>query len=432
MENGGRVVQETKTRTAGKRIKSAVAKIPRWLKWVLVIILVLAVVGGALIVKSKNSPIPVEASKINKQTIERSVFANGRLKAVNEQTFFTPADSTLMELRVQLGDQVKKGDVLGRVDSLELARLYQNAVAVLAGKESELARAQAVNDLLGLKMAEADYNKANNHYTRIEQLFEAGVVNIEEMESARFDLARADNSYQEAKIKADQNASGKQVFSLQSQVELAKQEVAQTQERLEMATFVAQFDGVVTSVGAKQGNRVMEGTELLVIGDDSLLEVTADISEIDAGNLKIGQSVKASSVALPGKTYLGEIARIGGAAVVQKGTNGETINVPVTINLKEGKGELKIGYSVDLTILTAEEKDVIAIPITALIERDGSMIVYVIKDLVLEEREVEIKRGNELFDIVISGVNPDEEVVVNPQPGLKNGQKVKIITGVLK
>ena len=425
-------MQETKTRIAGKRIKSAVAKIPRWLKWVLVIILVLAVAGGALVVKSKNSPIPVEASKVNKQTIERNVFANGRLKAVNEQTFFTPADSTLMELRVQLGDQVKKGDVLGRVDSLELARLYQNAVAVLAGKESELARAQAVNDLLGLKMAEADYNKANNHYTRIEQLFEAGVVNIEEMESARFDLARADNSYQEAKIKADQNASGKQVFSLQSQVELAKQEVAQTQERLEMATFVAQFDGVVTSVGAKQGNRVMEGTELLVIGDDSLLEVTADISEIDAGNLKIGQPVKASSVALPGKTYLGEIARIGGAAVVQKGTNGEAINVPVTINLKEGKGELKIGYSVDLTILTAEEKDVIAIPINALIERDGGMIVYVIKDLVLEEREVEIKRGNELFDIVVSGVNPDEEVVVNPQPGLKNGQKVRIITGVPK
>ncbi len=425
-------MQEKKTKTAGKRIRSAVARIPKWLKWVLVIFLVFAIAGGALIVKSKNSPIPVEASKINKQTIERNVFANGRLKAVNEQTFFTPVDSTLMELKVKLGDQVKKGDVLGRLDSLELARLYQNAVAILSSKESELAKAQAVNDLLGLKMAEADYNKANNHYTRMEQLFQAGAVNVEEMESARLDLARADNSYQEAKIKANQNASGKQVFSLQSQVELAKQEVAQTKERLDLATFMAQFDGVVTSAEAKQGNRVLEGKEILVIGDDSLLEVTADISEIDAGNLKIGQAVKASSVALPGKTYLGEIARIGGAAVVQKGTNGETINVPVTINLKEGKGELKIGYSVDLTIQTAEEKDVIALPINAIIERNGTKIVYVINNSALEERTVEIKRGNELFDIAISGLNPDEEVVVNPKPDLKNGQKVKIITGVPK
>ncbi|PKM78357.1 MAG: efflux transporter periplasmic adaptor subunit [Firmicutes bacterium HGW-Firmicutes-15] len=425
-------MQEKETKSVGKRIRSAVKRIPRWLKWALAIVLVLAIAGGALILKSKNSPIPVEASKITKQTIERNVFASGRLKAMNEQTFFTPVDSTLMELKVKLGDQVKKGDVLGRLDSLELARLYQNAVAVLSGKESELARAQAVNDLLGLKMAEADYNKANNHYTRMEQLFQAGAVNVEEMESARLDLARADNSYHEAKIKASQNASGKQVFSLQSQVELAKQEVAQTKERLDLATFVAQFDGVVTSAEAKQGNRVMEGKEILVISDDSLLEVTADISEIDAGNLKIGQAVKASSIALPGKTYLGEIARIGGAAVVQKGTNGETINVPVTINLKEGKGELKIGYSVDLSIQTAEEKDVIALPINALIERDGSKVVYVIKNSVLEERKVEIKRGNELFDIAISGLNPDEEVVVNPKPELKNGQKVKIITGVPK
>ena len=424
-------MQEKKIKTTGKRISSAVAKIPKWLKWTLVIFLLLAIAAGALIIKSKNSPIPVEASKIVKQNIERNVFANGRLKAVNEQTFFTPVDSTLMELKVKLGDQVKKGDVLGRLDSLELARLYQNSVAVLSGKESELAKAQAVSDLLGLKMAEADYNKANNHYTRMEQLFQAGAVNVEEMESARLDLARADNSYQEAKIKANQNASGKQVFSLQSQVELAKQEVAQTKERLDLATFVAQFDGVVTSAEAKQGNRVLEGKEILVISDDSLLEVTADISEIDAGNLKIGQTVKASSVALPGKTYLGEIARIGGAAVVQKGTNGEAINVPVTINLKEGKGELKIGYSVDLTIQTAEEKDVIALPINAIIERNGTKIVYVINNLALEERTVEIKRGNELFDIAISGLNPDEEVVVNPKPELKNGQKVKISTGVV-
>jgi len=114
---------------------------PRWLKWVLIVFLIIAVVGVAIAFKFKNSPIPVEANKVVKQNIERNVFANGHLEAVNEQTFFTPEDSTLMELKVKLGDRVKKGDVLGRLDSLELARLYQNAVATLSGKESELAKA---------------------------------------------------------------------------------------------------------------------------------------------------------------------------------------------------------------------------------------------------------------------------------------------------
>jgi len=427
-------VQVVKIRAAGKSIRSTVAKMPRWLKWILIIFLAAVVVGAAITVKLKNSPIAVEANKISKQSIERNVFANGHLEAINEQTFFTPEDSTLMELKVKLGDRVKKGDVLGRLDSLELARLYQNAVATLSGKESELAKAEAVSDLLGLKMAEADYNKANNHYTRIQQLLQAGAVNTEDMEAAQLELARTENAYHEAKQKVDKNASEKQIRSLQSQVELAQQEVAQAKERLDMAIFVAQFDGVVTSIGegAKQGNKVLEGTELFVIGDDNLLEVVADISEIDAGNLKIGQPVKVTSVALPGKTFNGEIARIGGGAIVQKTSNGESINVPVTITLKEGKGELKIGYSVDLTIQTAEEKDVIALPINALIDRNGDKIVYVIKNSILEERKVEIKRGNELFDIVLSGVSPDEDVVVNPLPGLIKGQKVTITTGVPK
>ncbi|MDD4801459.1 MAG: efflux RND transporter periplasmic adaptor subunit [Syntrophomonas sp.] len=422
-------MQEIKDRRWANQIGLVYAKIPKWLKFTTLIVLLLVITIGGLVIKNKNNPVPVEVNRINNQTIERNIFANGRLKAVNEQTFFTPVDSTLMELNIKLGDQVKKGEVLGRLDSLELARQYQNAVAVLSGKEAELVRAQAINDQLGLRTAEAEYNKANNHYNRMEQLFAAGAVSAAEMESAQLDLARATNSYEEAKIKASYNASGKQVLSLQSQVALARQEVAQAKERLDMATFVAQFDGVVTSISAKQGNRVMEGTELLVISDDSLLEVTADISEIDAGNLKIGQPVKASSVALPGKTYLGEVARIGGAAVVQKGSSGETINVPVTINLNEGKGELKIGYSVDLIIQTAEEKDVLVLPINALIERDGSKIAFVVKDSVLEERIIEIRRGNELFDIVLSGLNPDEEVVVNPRPEYKNGQRVKTDTG---
>jgi HlyD family secretion protein len=425
-------MQEKRFKAAGNSIKSALARIPRWMKWILLVLLVLSSAGGALAMRSQNTALPVESSTIAIQNIERNVFANGRLESMNEQTFFAPVDSTLMELKVKLGDQVKKGDVLGRLDSLELARRYQNAVAILSGKESELAKAQSINDQMGLKVAEAEFNKAQNNYNRAEQLFEAGAISVQDLESARVDLTRADSSYQEAKVRASQDSSGKQNFSLQSQVELAKQEVAQAKERLDMATFSAQVDGVVTSVGAKQGNRVMEGTELLVISDNRSLEVTTNISEIDAGNLRIGQSVELSSVALPGQTFCGAVSRIGGAAVVQKSTNGENINVPVTISLNGDIGELKIGYSVDLTIKVSEDIDVIALPINAILERNGNTLVFIIKGMTLEERLVELKRSNELYDIVIFGVNSGEEVVLNPKPEFKNGQKVKVTTGVPK
>ena len=426
-------MQVVKIMTTRKKVRAIVAKVPRWLKWVFIILLVV-VIAGALIVKSNNSPLPVEGYIISQQNLERNVFASGHLKAVNEQSFFTPEDSTLMELNVKLGDRVKKGETLGRLDSMELARLYQNAAAALSRKEAELAQAEGVNNLLGLKMAEADYNKANNHYTRVKRLLQAGAANAEDMEAAQLDLARTENAYYEAKQKVYNKVSEKEIRSLRSQVNLAQQEAAQAKERLDMAILVAHFDGVVTSIGegVKPGNRVLTGTELLTIGDDSLLEVVADVSEIDAGNLKVGQPVIVTCVALPEKTYKGQIARIGGGAVAQKTSSGESINVPVTIILKTGQGEPKIGYSADLTIQTAEEKSVITLPINAFIDRNGDKIVYLIKNSVLEERKVDIKRGNELFDIVLSGLSPGDIVVVNPSAELTNGQKVTYTTGAAK
>ncbi|MGI5921085.1 MAG: efflux RND transporter periplasmic adaptor subunit [Syntrophomonadaceae bacterium] len=422
MEDGLELEAATNT---GRRLKN----IPRWVKWLLVILLVIVLGGGALAYQAGNKPVPVKVSKITRQDVNSTVFASGRLEAVNEQAFFTPVDSTLMELNVKVGDRVKKGQVLGRLDTAELATIYQTKVAALSGKEAELANAQAVNDQLDLKVAETEYSKAKNHYSRMETLFQAGAVNMEELESARVDLVRAENAYQQTAAKVSNNASAKQISSLQDQVELARQDMVQARERLDMATFTAQMDGVVTLVGAKKGNRVQEGSELLVIGDDKLLEVTAEISEIDAGNLKLGQPVSISCIALPGKTFTGEIARIGGAAVIAQDNNGQTIKVPVTVKIKGNNTGLRIGYSVDLTIKTAERKQVLAVPFDAVVKRNGRQFVYVVRKSVIEERQIRTRRGNELYDIVLSGLTPGEEVVINPAPTLKNGQKVIVARG---
>jgi HlyD family secretion protein len=142
--------------------------LPKWLKRLIVIILIIGIIGTIVFVKrSGQSVVPVQIGSVTQQDLNRTVVTSGRLKAVDEQEFFTPEDSTLMELNVKLGDRVKKGDVLGRLDTLELARLYQNAVATLASKKAELARAEAQDDGLILKNAEAAYIKPKNHLDRV-------------------------------------------------------------------------------------------------------------------------------------------------------------------------------------------------------------------------------------------------------------------------
>lgn len=408
----------------GSKWKTKIKNMSKRKKWILGITLVLVIGLGVILATRGEQPLPVQMADLKKEDIERTVVSNGRLEAATRQDFFTPVDSTLMELKVKAGDRVKKGDVLGRLDSLELARKYKDALAVLAAKQADLAKAEAVNDDLNFKEAEAGYQKAKNHLDRIEQLYKAGAVTVEERESALAEETKARTLYNTAKVKMEQNAGNRDKASLQAQVELAQQEVDQAKERMDLATFVAAFDGVVTEVNAKEGNRVLEGTSVMELGKDDVLEVTATVNEIDAGSLEIGQDVKISCLALPNREFHGKVSRVGAAAITQKTNSGETVNVPVTIQIKGKTGGLKIGYTVDLTISLRKESKVLTIPVEAVMERDGKKSVFVVKNGVVQERKIKTRMGNELKDIVTSGLKAGEKVVLNAPSSLKTGRKV--------
>ncbi|NPV91704.1 MAG: efflux RND transporter periplasmic adaptor subunit [Firmicutes bacterium] len=397
---------------------------PRWLRWTLAVVLVLSVPIAWNLAGKEEAGIEVNVCRVEKQDLERAVFTNGCLEAEEQQVFFSPVESTLMELNVKLGDHVQQGQVLGRLDTLELGRKYQEALADLSNKEAELIKARSSDDGQILQEAEAAYTKAKNRRERVEALYSAGAATREEMETAEVDMQRAQTTYLEARAKKEGGAAGKQSAALQSQVDLARQAVAQAKERLDLATFVAAFDGVVTSVGVKEGNRVLEGTELLVLSNDRTMQITSRVNEVDAGELRIGQEAVITCMAMPGQKFNGEITRVGGAAVQEKSDKGTNVmKVPVTVRLKGDFEPLKLGYTVDMTIKTMEVKQVQTVPVEVVMEDNSIKKAWVLKDGMLEERVIETERGNELKDIVVSGLAEGDEVVKNPSREWKPGDK---------
>ncbi len=397
---------------------------PKWIKWLLGLLMPLLLIAGVVTANQEESGIILTAEKVQKRDIVQSVISNGRLESADKQEFFTPVDSTLMELSVDVGDKVKKGELLGRLDTLELGRQYQDAKAKLAQRQAELAEAMASDDGLSLAAAEALYAKEKNNYERMEYLYKEGAVTKQELEDAKSSYAQAEVNYNEAKIRAAQNAAAKKEASMQAQVDLAVQEVAQAKERLDLATFVAKDDGIVLFVGAEKGNRVLEGSRLLVVGSDKKLEVTANINEIDAGNLKVGQPAKITCMSLPQKEFNGRVTRVSEAAVSDEKSG--SISVPVTITLEGDTGGLKPGYTVDINITTMEKKNCLVIPFESILEKDGEKIVYVVENGIAKERKVKTEPGNELYDIVVSGLKAGETVIKNPPPTLKDGEPVNI------
>ncbi len=182
-------------------------------------------------------------------------------------------------------------------------------------------------------------------------------------------------------------------------------------------------------VGKEKGNRVLEGTRLLEIGSDSNLEVTANVNEIDAGTLKVGQPATITCGSLPEKEFTGEVTRVASVAVQESNTNGSgNTTVPVTVQLKGDAAGLKPGYTVDVSIVTMEAKKLLALPFEALISQNGEKYVFVVKNDIVKKQRVKTEKGNELFDVVVSGLKEGEEIVLSPSPSLKDGQRVT--TGV--
>ncbi|MEG6523658.1 efflux RND transporter periplasmic adaptor subunit [Desulfotomaculum sp. 1211_IL3151] len=412
-----------------KKMQLRFRGLPRWLKWLLGVVILFSIIGLTVLQSLGKGGVVVQTAKVEKKDIEQSVMATGKLEAAEKQEFFTPVDSTLMELSVKVGDRVKKGDVLGRLDTQELGRLYQQALSRLAGLEAQLARAKGSNDQLNLDYSKVAHEKAKNDLDRITKLYHEGAVAITELEQAKVSFARAETDYQEILLRVQQGATDKEISSLAAQVALGQQEVAQAKERLDLANFIVQQDGVVLFVGKEKGNRVLEGTRLLEVGSDSKLEVNANVNEIDAGTLKVGQPVTITCTSLPGKEFSGEVTRVAGIAIPDNGTGGSgNTYVPVTIQVKGETTGLKPGYTVDISIVTMEGKRVIALPFEALVSQNGEKYVFVVKDGVVKKQRVKTERGNELYDIVVNGLKEGEEIVLSPSPALKDG--LRVVTGV--
>jgi len=417
----------------GKYLIGTVRNWPRWVKIACLVLLLIVAATIWGVTHGEGQAMLVKVGKIERQDVKRVVFTNGNLEAENQHTFFSPVESTMMELNIKLGDRVTKGQILGRLDTMELGRLHQQALSNLAGKEADLAKALASNDEQQYRAAEAAYIKDKNHRDRIKTLFDAGACSTEDLEMAESTMQSSLTAYEEALIRKEQGVSAKQIAALQTQVDLANQEVAQTRERLDLSTLTAAFDGVAISVEAKAGNRVQAGSELVVIADDRSLQVIARVNEVDSGELQVGQAVTITCLALPGQTFEGTIVSIGGAAVQESGQNGSAVmKIPVSVQLKGDCSLLKLGYNVNLSIITMEMKDVLLVPIEAVVEDEDQKLVWVLKDGKLEERKIETQRGNELSEIVISGLQEGEEVVKNPSESFVTGQKAIVAPEEIK
>jgi len=367
----------------------------------------------------------VDIKKVALVDIIETVSATGKIQPEVEVKISSEVSGEILELPFKEGQQVKKGDLLVRVNP----DLIQSAVS----------RSQATyqNIRANLEQAEATLKQAKADYDRNKSLFEKGVI-------SKADWDRSTASYETA-VAGRSSA----YYSVQS----AAASVNEAKDNLSRTEIYAPMSGTISLLNVELGERVvgtqqMAGTEILRVANLNNMEVEVDVNENDIVKVQIGDSTIVEVDAYLKKEFKGIVTEIAnsaaGALTADQVTN---FRVKVRIleesyqDLIEGKPEhyspFRPGMTATVDIITDVRNKTVAVPISSIvIKTDTSSVKKGRKEIkssddIKPENEEKFecvfvsKNGEAKLRVIKTGIQDDTNIEITS--GLDEGEE--IITG---
>lgn len=307
----------------------------RWIILILVVVVVLLVVLKSTGAFGKEEGISVTTEKVTRRTIIETVTASGKVYPEIEVKVSPDISGEIVELTVQEGDSVKRGQVLARIYADIYSTQRDQAAATVNQQQ-----AMVQNSSAQLEALKATLDQAQNTYNRQKKLVDDKVISPSEFETAESALRTAQANY---------NAALQSIRSGQAGVQGARANLERASKDVSRATITAPMEGVVSLLAVKKGERVvgtaqMAGTEMMRIADMSKIEVRVDVGENDVPKVHIGDSAIVEVDAYNNRKFKGIVTQIASSS---KGTTAGTTTNDVT------------NYEVRIRLLSDSYKDLI-------------------------------------------------------------------------
>jgi membrane fusion protein (multidrug efflux system) len=313
-----------------------------------------------------ESAIPVEIALPARKELLATYSGTATLEAEADADVIAKVQGEVQKLLVEEGDRVAAGQLLAALD----------------GRQLRLEAAQAAAELA----------KLERDYRRQVELNQKGLVAAGTFENLRYDLE-----------------------ALRARHDLAELQLSYTEIR-------APFAGVIAARHIKLGQTVQPNATLFRITDPSPLKAHVFVPERELKRLKPGQTASVQVDAAPGRTFLARVS------LVSPTIDTRTATFKATVEIDDASGELRPGMFARVGIVFERKQQALQIPRIALVETDGERSVFVVQSGVARQLSV----GTGLSDAgnveILEGLSGDEQVVVVGQSGLKDGNKVRIVT----
>ena len=326
-------------------------------------------------------PVRVHRVELSGATISRSLAGVSRAGVESRLSF--RVSGTVDAVHVVLGDSVRRGQALARLDPTDYELKVGEAKAGLAQGQANL------------RKAEADYERARALYEN------------ENVSKSELDAARAGSE------------------SAQAAMESGSKRLEQANQQLGYTILRAPSDGAIASVSVEVNENAKGGDEMFLLTAGKQPEIVVAVPEMMIGLVAAGQEVEASFDALPGRVLPAKVTEVGVAVT------GAASTFQVTVRLDESDPGIRSGMAAEVTFRVQEGAagEIIIVPGVAVGEDDRGRFVYVVErgdggSAVVRRRSVEVGRLVEGIEIV-DGLEPGELIVTAGVRRLSEGMVVR-------
>lgn len=336
-----------------------------------------------------KKPGPPTMAIVGTRDINFAVTAAGDIGPVDTVSVRPEVGGLISKLTVDLGDKVKKGDILFALDDYDLQTEKSSRKTEISGAK------------LAVETQNIQLEKAKLNFDRIKELFATKLVAQEAYDNSRIDLELTKNSLDIAK----------------NRLETAQTALQTVEDKLIKTVIRAPFDCTILTRPVSVGQAVSgssgfnSGTEVLTVANLADMIITAHINQADVTRLKVDQAVAVEVEAVPGLKLVGHVDRIAPQATIKNGIKG----FATRIILKNAEEVVRPGMTANLSIPLISADNVLAVPLAAVFTDQGDRFVYV-------------KQSGDKFERQPIQLGVADYDFAEVSKGLKGGEVVSLVT----
>ncbi len=363
-------------------------------------------------------------SKVDEGTIDISLTASGRVVPAFEEVINSPIDSRIMEIYCKSGDSVDVGTSILKLDLLSVQTEYNKLLDEEQMKQYQLEQLKLNNETflsdlsMKVKVSAMELNRMEVELKNERYLDSIGSGTTDKVRQAEF-------AYNTEKLKLEQL---KQMYQNESKVratdvkvkelelQIFSKSLAETKRMLEDAQIKSPRKATLTYINNQIGARVGKGEQVATIADLSRFKVNCEISDMYGNRVVVGHK---AMLKVSGEKLSGSISNV--TPMSQNGS------ISFTMQIDDDSNKiLRSGLKANVYVFDSVKENVKRIASGSYYMGPGEYELFVVDDNELVKRKIQLGESNYEYVEVVSGLEKDEQVVINDMSQYKNDDILKL------